>query len=415
MKRIKETKAVDQGVRQLILNVPEFVGRGLHELVVGAGLTVLSGLLEEERTRLVGERYVHSPGRTASRAGHVRGELVLGGRRVVVSRPRARSVDGKELRLETWERFSHEDPLRERAVEQMVIGVSTRKYARSLEAVDAETHGDSKSAVSRRFVALTQKRLDAMLAADLSKLDLAVLMIDGIHIDEHVVLVALGIDVKGRKHVLGLHEGATENATAATTLLTNLRERGMKTDVRLLVVVDGAKALHKAVTDVFGENAVIQRCQIHKRRNVTEHLPEAMRTKIDMAMAQAYGAGSVDKAKRQLKNIANVLECDHPSAAASLREGLDETLTVLRFGLSPALLKTLSTTNPIENIQGGLRRVCRRVSRWRGGSMILRWVGAALVEHSRGFRRLKGYVDMPKLLAALRPSEAPLARGAKAA
>ena len=254
-----------------------------------------------------------------------------------------------------------------------------------------------------------------MLAADLSKLDLAVLMIDGIHIDEHVVLVALGIDVKGRKHVLGLHEGATENATAATTLLTNLRERGMKTDVRLLVVVDGAKALHKAVTDVFGENAVIQRCQVHKRRNVTEHLPEAMRERIDRAMAQAYGAGSVDKAKRQLKNIANVLECDHPSAAASLREGLDETLTVLRFGLSPALLKTLSTTNPIENIQGGLRRVCRRVSRWRGGSMILRWVGAALVEHSRGFRRLKGYVDMPKLLAALRPSEAPLARGAKAA
>ena len=415
MKKIKDTKAVDKGVRQLILNVPEFVGLGLHELVVGAGLTVLSGLLEQERTKLVGERYVHSPGRTASRAGHVRGELVLGGRRVAVNRPRARSVEGKELRLETWEQFSREDPLHERALEQMVIGVSTRKYARSLEAVDAETRGDSKSAVSRRFVALTQKKLDAMLAADLSKIDLAVLMIDGIHIDEHVVLVVLGIDVKGKKHVLGLHEGATENATAATTLLTNLRGRGMRTDLRVLVVIDGAKALHKAVSNVFGENAVMQRCQVHKRRNVTEHLPEAMRKRIDVAMAQAYRAGSVDKAKRQLKNIANVLEPDHPSAAASLREGLDETLTVLRFGLSPALLKTLSTTNPIENIQGGLRRVCRRVCRWRGGSMILRWVGAALVEHSRGFRRIKGYAEIPKFLEALRSSEEPLARGTKAA
>jgi putative transposase len=415
VKKINQSRPVDQRVHQLVLNVPEFVGHGLHELVVGAGLTVLSGLLEQERTQHAGERYAHSSERKAGRAGHVRGELMLGGRRVAVQRPRVRSVDGHEIPLETWQRFSCEDPLDERAVEQMVIGVSTRKYARSLEAVDADTRGDSKSAVSRRFVALTQKKLDAMLCSDLSALNLAVLMLDGIHIDEHVVLVALGIDVEGNKHILGLHEGATENATACTALLTGLRDRGLKTDVRILAVIDGAKALRKAVMDVFGANALIQRCQLHKRRNVLDHLPEEKRARIDAAMAQAYRASTVEKAKRQLKNIASVLQAEHPSAAASLQEGLEETLTVLSFGLPPALLRTLATTNPIENIQGGIRRVCRRVTRWRGGTMILRWVGAALVEHARGFRRLKGHAGMATLLKALRPDEGPIAEEKRAA
>jgi putative transposase len=402
MKRMKQKKDVDQGIRQLVLQMPEVIAQQLHEMVVGAGLTVLAGMLEAERESVCGPRYAHVEGRRAHRAGHAPGELALGGRRVSVKRPRARTVDGDEVQLKTWEAFADDDPLHRRALEQMVIGVSTRKYARSLEPVAAKTRGTSKSAVSRRFVALTKKKLDAMLESSIGELKLAVLMIDGIHIDDHVVLVALGIDEEGRKHVLGLHEGATENATACKGLLANLRQRGLRTDRSILVVIDGSTALRKAVRDVLGKKGVVQRCQIHKRRNVVDYLPEGMRTRIDTAMAQAYRCGDEKKAKRLLTNLANVLEEEHPSASASLREGLDETLTVLRFGLPEALVRTLSTTNAIENIQGGIRRVCRRVTTWRGGSMILRWVGAALVEHARGFRRLRGHKGMAKLVAELR-------------
>jgi transposase-like protein len=311
-------------------------------------------------------------------------------------------VDGHEVPLATWDAFDNDDALNKRAVEQMVIGVSTRKYRRSLEVVDVKTRGTSKSAVSRRFVAMTQAKLDDMLKADLKHIDLAVLMIDGIHVDAHVVLVALGIDTDGKKHVLGFHEGATENANACKTLLANLSERGMRTDRSIFVAIDGSKALRKAVGDVFGDRAVVQRCQLHKRRNVADHLPDAMRKRIDTAMAEAYRSKDPKKAKKLLQNLARVLEVKHPSAAASLREGIDETLTIMAFKLDPALVRCLSTTNPIENIQGGIRRVCRRVTTWRGGSMILRWVGAALIEHGRGFRRLRGHAGMTKLVAALR-------------
>lgn len=405
MKKIEQKSGERQGA-QIVLNVPEIAGRELHELVVGAGLAVLTSMLEAEREQICGPRYQHSSARSAHRAGHAPGELALGGRRVSVQRPRVRGVDGHEVKLSTWEALCAEDALPRRAVEQMVIGVSTRKYKRSLEPVDEPTRGTSKSAVSRRFVAMTQSKLDEMMNASIADLDLAVLMLDGIHIDEHVVLVALGIDVDGHKHVLGFHEGATENAVACKALLTNLRERGMHTDRSLLVVIDGAKALRKAVRDVFGERAVVQRCQIHKMRNVSEHLPDSKRKRVEAAMKQAYRTGDVAKAKKQLENLARVLESEHPSAAASLREGLDETLTILRFKLPPALVRTLSTTNPIENIQGGIRRVCKRVTTWRGGSMVLRWVGAALVEHARGFRRLRGHAGMASLVRALRPLDA---------
>ena len=239
MKKITKKLEVRQGVEQLVLEIPEIVGRELHELVVGAGMRVLAKMLEAERERLCGPRYAHSTTRKASRAGHAPGELALGGGRVRVSRPRVRGVDGNEVKLKTWETFAGDDVLNERAVEQMVIGVSTRKYERSLEEVDVDmkTRGTSKSSVSRRFVALTEAKLDEMMQADLKSIDLAVLMIDGIAIDNHVVLVALGIDVDGKKHVLGIHEGATENATACTTLLANLVERGVRTDTTILVVI----------------------------------------------------------------------------------------------------------------------------------------------------------------------------------
>lgn len=402
MKKITKKSEVHQGVQQLVLDIPEIVGNELHELVVGAGMRVLAKMLEAERERLCGPRYVHSTTRTASRGGHANAELALGGRHVAIKRPRVIGKGGREIPLRTWEALAGEDVLHERAVEQMVIGVSTRKYARSLEPVDVPTRGTSKSSVSRRFVALTAKRLEAMMEARLDDIDLAVLMIDGIVFDQHVVLVALGIDVHGGKHILGMHEGATENGPACTALLTELRDRGMPTDRSILVVIDGGKALRKAVGDVFGKKALVQRCQVHKCRNVVEHLPDGMHTNTERVIRQAYKTKEIDRARRQLENLARTLKNDYPSAAASVLEGLEETLTIKQFNLPDALTRTLSTTNPIENINSGIRRVCRRVTTWKGGKMILRWVGAALVEHSRGFRRLRGHAGMRALVTALR-------------
>jgi transposase-like protein len=414
MKTIAQERAEDQRVLRLVMSMPDAVGRELHEMVISAGLEAIAAMLEEERSEVCGPRYRHSSTRAASRAGTARGELALGGRRVSVARPRVRSVDGREVTLRTWAQLSKGDPLQRRAVEQMVVGVSTRKYNRSLERIDVEHRGTSKSAVSRRFVALTETRLDEVSRADLAGFDLAVLMIDGIHIDKHVVLVALGIDGQGHKRILGFHEGATENARACKDLLGHLQERGLPMDRSTLVVIDGSKALRKAVGDVFGDRAVVQRCQVHKRRNVVDHLPESKKERIGTAMSQAYRSSSAATARKLLLNLARTLEAEHPSAAASLREGLDETLTVKAFKLPAALKRSLSTTNPIENIQSGIRRVCHRVTRWRGGKMVLRWVGAGLTEHSRGFRRMRGHAGMPQLVNALRARDASTTIAAKA-
>ena len=375
----------------------------LREFVVQSGIRVLAAVLEQERAAACGPRYQHQPERAATRSGSTTGTLVLGGRKVRVKRPRAHATNGDEVVLPSWARFTGEDPLIDRTVEQMVVGVSTRKYERSLEPVDdgVETTATSKSAVSRRFVAATQAQLDEWLATDLSGLNLVALMIDGIHFGEHLVLCALGIDASGAKHVLGLWEGATENATACRDLLTNLRDRGVRTDRTILVVIDGGKALAKAVRQVFGKRALIQRCQVHKMRNVLDQLPEKMRVSVRKAMNDAYRTGKVERAKRLLNNLERRLQPKHPGAAASLREGLDETLTVMAFGLDHTLERTLSTTNPIENLNGTTRHVARRVKQWQGGSMVLRWVAAGVREASKGFRRLRGCDGMKRLITQL--------------
>jgi transposase-like protein len=370
-------------------------------------MAALDDLLERERTEVCGPRYQHRSDRSAYRAGHAPGELVLGGRRVRVSRPRVRSREGHEVALPSWTEFSREDPLHERVLEQMMIGVSTRRYERSLEAVPetTPTRGTSKSAVSRRFVRTTEAMVSSWLARRLDNVDLAALMIDGLYVEDHVVLVALGIDVQGRKHVLGLRLGATENATATTALLADLVERGLRADRPTLVVIDGAKALARAVRDVFGERARIQRCQVHKMRNVTEHLPEAMKDSVRASMRQAYQTRDPKRAKKLLQNLARTIEADHPDAAGSLLEGLDETLTVMRFNLPPKLERLLSNTNAIENLIGTAREKTARVKRWRDGKMIVRWMVAAVHEASRRFRRVWAHDHIPKLVAALRPDE----------
>lgn len=406
LKKSRQEETIAQTLLPLA-RVAFMMRRGLRELVLNAGMATLETILEQERTDVCGPRYRHNPKRDASRMGHGKGELVLGGRRVKVSRPRARTRDNQEVILPSWSAFSSDDPLNDRAVEQMVIGVATRKYARSLEPLPEELNesGTSKSAVSRRFVAMTGNRLDEWLHRDLSSLRLVALFLDGITIAEHVVIVALGLDQDGYKHVLGLWEGATENTTCCKALLQNLVDRGISTERSLLFVVDGSKALAKGVRDFWGKRALIQRCQVHKKRNVLDELPESMRGNVSLTISQAYRSRELCTATKILKNLAHTLKDDHPGAAASLLEGLEETLTVVALNLPSTLSRSLATTNSIESLNSRIRAVTRNVKRWRGGQMILRWVGAAVLEASRGFRRIKGHRTLATLIAALKAND----------
>ena len=408
MKKSDKNQVVSQEAKTLALvaSIAATVKEGLHELVLRSGLEVVAAMMEADRVALCGPRYAHSE-HGAHRAGTAPGELPMGGRRVAMKRPRVRSMDGRELPLPHWEYFAGLDPLGERACEQMLIGVATRKYARSLEPVgdEVETRGTSKSAVSRRFVAATSARVEAEMARPLGDLKLAVVMIDGIHFSDHVILVALGIDESGKKHPLGLSEGATENAASCTALLANLVERGLDSARSLLFVIDGGKALAKAVRAVFGQRALVQRCQVHKRRNVIDQLPERMRLSVGAAISQAYASRDKASALRHLNNLERRLAKEHPGAAASLHEGLGETLTVVGLNLPRALERALATTNPIENLNSTSRRVCGRVTRWRGGEMIIRWMVGSMREAAKGFRRLKGHAGMPLLIAWLRRND----------
>jgi len=375
----------------------------LMDLAIASGLKVLETMLEEDRTASCGQRYQHQVERQASRAGTVPSEVVLGGRKVALRRPRVRA-NGEEVPLPTFQAMASEDPLNRRVVEQMLVGVATRQYARSLDPLPTTmvSRGTSKSAVSRRFVVKTAAQLAAWRSTALDGLDLVALLIDGVHIGEHCIIVALGIDDTGRKHALGLWDGSTENAAVCQSLLADLQSRGLRTDRSLLVILDGSKALHKAATQMFGAAALIQRCQVHKLRNILEHLPEGQRPGVRAIVARAYKQVDVAPARRLLQDLARRLEDRYPSAAASVREGLEDTLAILTLGLCDRLRQSLATTNAIESLISRTRHVKRNVKRWRGGQMVLRWTAAAMLEAVKGFRRLKGHKDMPKLVAALR-------------
>lgn len=400
---------VEQG-RSALGSVRETFREGLMDLVVRSGMAALRELLEADREVLCGPRYVHQAGRTAYRHGHGSGELVLGGRRVSVRRPRVRAKNGTEIELPSWTQYAAVDPLRERILEQLLVGVAARKYSRSLEPLpgEIEVSGTSRSAVSRQFVAMTAERLEAWQKRSLAALDLTALMIDGVHFADHVVLVALGFDAQGNKHDLGICEGATENAAACAALLADLQERGLRIDRSVLVVIDGSKALAKAVRNAFGSLALIQRCQEHKKRNVRDHLPEAMRPMAKSVMNNAFRCRDAQRGERMLEKFAKRAERDHPGAAASLREGLKEMFTVMALRLPVALERTFSTTNSIENLVGSARILTRNVKRWRDGRMVLRWVATGIQEAAKSFRSVRGHAGMGKLVAALRRRDAHL-------
>ena len=392
-------------VQQRVLPLMEVIVAlkdGLRELIVSSGMQVLEALLEDDREKLCGPKRKQQIEREAYRYGYDQGQLVMGGRKVSVAKPRVRGVHGGEVTLPTWEAFRSADPLNERVVEQMMAGVSTRKYERSLEPLDQERKAIAvkKSSVSRRFIDATSQKVSDFLNRPFDELDLPVIMIDGLHVGEQVVLGVIGIDTSGNKHVLGLCDGPSESDRVCRGLLRSLIERGLVVERARLFVIDGSAGLRKAILHTFGKWALIQRCQLHKMRNVLEHLPERKREWARAKMRKAWESASTDTARSILEGLARSLG-DHPSAAASVREGLEDTLTLLKLGVTGALYRTLRTTNPIENLQGTIRQVTRNVRRWRDGAMAVRWVAAALIEAESRFRRIKGVSDVPRLLKAL--------------
>ena len=381
------------------------VDSSFERFCLTAGIGAIEQMLCEDAQQLAGPR--HSRGeRVGHRWGATKGKLGFHGGKVVVGRPRVRS-EGQEVALPTWKAAKAEDWLGRWAMNLMLINVSTRKLKRAVRLPEGDLpavmgDGTSKSAASRRFVALSAERMAEWMASDLSKLDLLVIQIDGLHVGNDLVLVAaLGIDSEGHKHPLGLIEGATENATVVQALIDNLIERGVDPTICRLFIVDGAKALTKVIRSTFGRHTPIQRCQVHKARNVVDRLPKRLHASARKALRQAWQFDDADKAERLLRNLARRLEQEAPGVAASILEGLDEILTVNRLGLPAQLRRSLACTNSIENVMGTVRRVCRNVKRWRNAAMALRWTAAGMLEAAKGFRRLKAHKQLPILRAAL--------------
>ena len=363
-------------------------------------------MLCEDAERLAGPRHGRGQGRQGHRWGTTRGKLGFHGGKIDVRRPRVRRED-REVVLPAWRAAQAEDWLGRWAMNLMLVNVSTRKLARAVRLPEGDLppvagDGTSKSAASRRFVALSAQRMAEWMGSDLSPLDLLVIQIDGLHVGTDLVMVgALGIDAAGDKHPLGLVEGATENAAVVQALLDNLIERGLDPTICRLFIVDGAKALTKAIRATFGRHTPVQRCQIHKARNVIERLPPSLHASVRKALRQAWELEDADKAERLLRNLARRMEREAPGVAGSIREGLDEMLTVSRLELPLPLRRSLACTNSIENMMGTVRRVCRNVKRWRSAAMALRWTAAGMIEAAKGFRRLKAHKQLPILRAAL--------------
>ena len=397
--------AVPEQVTVAMGEIAADVQEGLLALAVGTGLQVMQAMFASDVSAVAGSRGKHDPERVAVRHGSGPGSVALGGRRVPVTRPRVRAVDGSgELPVASYEVFTATEVLGRMALERMLGGLSTRRYGLGLEpvgeAVNETATSTSKSAVSRRFVQQTETALAELLARPLAELDLVALMVDGVHFGEHLCVVALGIDAEGSKHPLALVEGSTENTTTVRGLLVGLRERGLDTSTPILVVIDGAKALAKAVGEVF-DAPVIQRCQLHKIRNVRDHLPEHLRSPVETRMRRAYHGESALNAEAQLLALAVDLDKTHPGAAGSLREGLAETLTILRLDVPPALARTLRSANAIESMISICRRHSRNVTHWQSGNMALRWCAAGMLEAGKQFRRVNGHLHLPALRTAL--------------
>ena len=385
----------------------EHMREGLLAASTAVGLEVMAELMAAEVTDLAGPKGKHDRGRVAKRHGSDDGTVTLGGRRVPVRRPRVRSVgdDEHEVAVESYDTFASTDLLADGIVARMLAGISTRRYPVALEPVGATVQdsatGTSKSAVSRRFVTATAQRLAELLDRRLDEQRWLIVYLDGFGMGDHLMVGALGVAADGTKVPLGVVEGSTENAAVCIRLVSDLVERGLDASRGVLFVIDGGKGIDKAVRAVFGGKALIQRCRRHKERNVTDHLPEAERPLVQRKLRAAWAKDAAAEARADLEALARALTKQRPGAAASLREGLDQTLTVNRLGVTGSLLRTAESTNPVESMIEIVRDHSRRVKRWSSGEMALRWAAAGMLAADSQFRRVKGYRQLPQLAAAL--------------
>jgi putative transposase len=379
---------------------------GLLALSVGLGLRVVHDLMEAEVTDVVGPKHKQNPDRTAKRHGHEDGSMTLGGRRVPVSRPRMRTADDeRELPVASYEYFADRDPLTRAVMDRMLAGVSTRKFQvvgePVGEEVEQQARSTGKSTVSELFIERTRTALSELMGRRLDDVRLAVMMLDGLEIADRTHVVALGISTEGVKIPLGLWEGSTENATLVSMLLADLVDRGLDPDQAILFVIDGGRALRKAIKGVFGEHALVHRCHRHKERNITDLLPERERPRILARIRGAWALTDHHLARERLELLASELDQTWPDAAASLREGLEDTLTLMRLGIDGKLSKTLASTNPCESMIEIVRHTQRNVKRWRDGDMRKRWTAAGMLIAEQQFRRIIGYRNLAKLVIAI--------------
>jgi len=419
VRQLEEMAADENPAVQMVLPMAEMVGwlrQGVGALIRQAGLRVMELLMEEEVRERVGERSQPQPGRTANRWGKERGFCVVMGQKVPIDRPRVRTTDDQEVRLGSYEMFHRGEPLTETVWEKLMLGLSTRTYGRAVREF-AEAYGLEKSAISEHFIEASREKLKAMMERRLDKLRLCALLIDATPFAGQQMVAALGISQDGRKTILGIRQGATENATVVGELLGDLMNRGLDLNEPRLYVLDGGKALHAAVKKYAGESAPIQRCQVHKRRNVLDHLTDEQKPVVAKKLNAAYALEDYDAAKQALSALHRELMDLNPSAARSLGEGLEETLTVHRLHVPPQLRKTLASTNVIESAFAIVERVCANVKRWHAGDQRERWVGSGLLIAEKQFRRVQGHKQIPVLLReleALVPSKSEVVKRRKA-
>jgi putative transposase len=404
---------------QMMLPLAEMVGwlrKGVGELIRQAGLQLMDLMMQEEVRELVGERSQRQAERTASRWGNERGYCVVMGQKVPIQRPRVRTTDDKEVRLGSYEMFHRGEPLTETVWEKLMLGLSTRKYDQAIRQF-TEAYGLEKSAISEHFIEASRKKLKEMMERRLDKTRLCALLIDATPFAGQQMVAALGIDEYGRKMITGIRQGATENATVVGELLAELVERGFDFTEPRLYILDGAKALSAAVKKHAGESAAIQRCQVHKRRNVLDHLTDEQKPDVAKKLNAAYALEDYAAAKQALNTVHRELMDLNPSAARSLGEGMEETLTVHRLHLPMQLRKTMASTNVIESAFSIVEQVCKNVKRWHGGDQRERWVGSGLMVAEKQFRRITGYKLIPVLikeLETLTPSKAAIVKRRKA-
>jgi transposase-like protein len=404
---------------QMMLPMAEMMGwlrKGVGELIRQAGLQLMDLLMQEEVRELAGERSQPQPDRTAHRWGNERGYCVVMGQKVPIQRPRVRTTDDQEVRLGSYEMFHRGEPLTETVWEKLMLGLSTRNYGQAIRQF-TEAYGLEKSAVSEHFIEASRAKLKKMMERRLDKTRLCTLLIDATPFQGQQMVAALGIDEYGRKMILGIRQGATENATVVGELLADLVDRGLDFTEPRLYILDGGKALTAAVKKHAGESAAIQRCQVHKRRNVLDHLPEEQKPAILKKLNAAYALEEYGAARQALNALHRELMDLNPSAARSLGEGMEETLTVHRLHMPAQLRKTMASTNVIESAFSIVERVCKNVKRWHGGDQRERWVGSGLLVAENQFRRITGYKLLPVLmeeLKTLNPSKAAVVKRRKA-